>query len=280
MTKIGCKRGAISNKEKKFIEANLDKSIEWLAKKIDRTKAFVKKYVGERKQHVDFVDKEDYVHQLRASSFWDATKKGLMSDEISYFEHEWAKYLEQFSSIDMTNADQTMIKDLINLDIWCNRFQERSKSIINQIRILRDKLAKELEKSDKDMYIIDTYEKQIGGLQDEQKNYIKNYKEYQQEKNKKLIALQAADLERLREKTSAKDIWSVLKELDSEKMRIKEGALNEKVKVSVSNLEERWQQPMKYADGSYDYPMLTPEQMLKLKEKSQIKDISDRSKRD
>ncbi len=267
--KGGCKRGKMSNEEIEYIANHPTQSDEKIAKALNRTVTSIKKNRGQIAVKIDLNKKESHVEKLKASSTWKETKRGFINYfEEKFFQDEWSGYMDQFIAAGISKVDENIFKDLIWLDIFCNRFLEDRADSSRR----RKKLEKELDDErelgeDADRGRIAELNSQIKEYRDVEKDCDVKFERFSKEKSGKLKSLQDMNMERLKQETNAdKNVFALFKKLSSKPMRKKEGILLEKVKVSVDQLQKEWEESYRYQNDEICFPLLTPEGVLKREE--------------
>ena len=249
----------LTKEERSFIIANKDlMSATEIAKRLNRSTAFVRKNIAKINKELERDEYKEYIEKLHNTPFWSEVRKGLVDDEEHYFELSWSHYMKQFSVTDILPTDELMIKDLVMLDIMCNRLLKERALGLKEIESLMELLEKERAEFDVDTEQINNYENQLGILRRRQEDITRQFMDLQKQKDSKLKELKATRLERYKHmEETKKNIWELLKQLDTAQMRKQEGMLAEKMRAAVNNLQNKWGEPMEYADGTYDKPLLT-----------------------
>jgi hypothetical protein len=260
------KRGAISLEEEKFILDNIDHmSDDDIAKRIRRSPEFVQKYrlaPPNRKNAGKPSDpKAGPLRKLRQSHFWREIKHSLLVGEVNYFEQEWVRLIDQFSTNEILPTDELMIKDCIMLDVASNRALAEKKKTLEKILDFDRKLTLEEGRGDRqDPRRIASLSTQINALRAALPALSKEHLEYQDKKDRKLRDLKATrDLRYKNIEESKRNIFELIKELDTYEKRKREGRWMELMRMAADKVGDRWNQVIEYEDGSFDKPFLSPE---------------------
>jgi hypothetical protein len=154
-----------------------------------------------------------------------------------------------------------MIKDLILHDISAQRAMVDRSKIIRRIDQTEKDIEKELRKEeDKDYELIAVLRSEISSLIAEKGSLSKEMLEFQVKKDAKLKDLKGSREQRFKQiEETKKNLSELIKELDTYKKRKSEGIYAEKMKIASEKIARDWNVPMKYEDGTYDKPFLSPE---------------------
>lgn len=261
---MGHKFGRMSDEEEKILSEKYGKIPDKdLAKELNRTVDFVRKF-GERTLRKNIVrDNYNFAHNIHASAAWAELQKILMPEEIPYFEQQWGAYLAQFSNgSDILATDEMMIRDLIVLDIFANRAAADRMNITKEISDIQRQIDAERQKEpeDRDRALLSTLNERMNGLRTAVKSLTDVHIEYQTRKDSKLKDLKATREQRFKQITESRNnIFELIRELDTKKNREEEGKLMAKFKVSVDQTLKSLGQNHEYFDGTIDKPFLSPE---------------------
>jgi len=262
------KRGRISAAEQEYIAANHETmTVEAIAEHLRRTEDFVRQQIAALPTVKQTEERGDWVSRLHASSFWVEVKKGLIGTEIAYFEQSWAAYMNQFgSATDILATDELMIKDLVMLDIFSQRAIAEQANILRRIEQLERSIEAEESKSDetRNQLELANWRTQLNALLTAKGAVAKQHLDCQQRKDAKLRDLKGARDQRFKQiEESRRNIFELIKELDTHKRRVEEGRLAAKVKLAAERVRDDWNELHEFEDGEVDKPFLTPEGELK-----------------
>jgi len=261
------KRGKASTKEEEYIRDSHEVvSVKDMAKKLNRSEAFVTKRISQIPVMQEIDDNDDAISRLHKSDMWLPIQRTLLSSEISLFEQRWAKLIDQFSTNEILATDEMMIKDLIMLEIGGLRANSEKKKSLVLLAELDKKIESE-RKLDEDMQDVGSlamWQSQLNALRAALPSLSKEFLEYQHRKDQKLRDLKATrDLRFKHMEESKKNIFELIKDLDSHAKRKQEGRWAELMLKSSQKIEDEWQQQVKFEDGQYNTPFLSPEGILK-----------------
>lgn len=265
------RKGVLSKEHREFVEANHDKMpIADIAAYLKRSERMIKKTIDALPQYKQEEDKDEWVSKLHVTSFWTEVKRGLVGNEITYFERAWASYMDQFGSAsDILATDQLMIKDLIILDILSNRTINDKANILRRIKDLEEDIDKEMAKKidSRDAQEVAAWRTQLNSLMAAKVSLGKEHLDYQNRKDAKLRDLKGSRDQRFKQiEESKRNIFELIKELDKQSSRKEEGRIMEKMKIAAASTLEDWGNTFKYESGELDKPFVSPEGELKHKE--------------
>ena len=261
------RRGKPSELEYQQIDSMIDDGMsdEQIAKTIDRTTAIV---ASRRNRHTP-VEKRatdnECLARLHGKSMWIQIQKQLNKDELALFEEQWVALNDQFSIQGVLMTEEISMKDLIIMEILCNRNLIDRKRIADSIDFYQILLKQEQEKpfNDRDIEQMQSWRDTINGMRGATESLTKDYKEYVQRKGAILKELKGTREQRLKTiENSEKDIFSLIKILDEPEMRRMEGEELMVLRLAVANQRKRLKDLYKYADGKYDRPLLRPEDII------------------
>lgn len=202
---------------------------------------------------------------LKEAHHWEKTKQSLFPDEVKYFERQWEAYVEQFGGVgEILPTDENMITDLILFDIYSQRASIAKKQALEKIENLKQEIEQESKKDrdERDRDLISRLHEQLNNLRASLIDLTKEHMEYQNKKDNKLKDLKATRDQRFKQfQESKRDFFELLKELDTQKSRIKEGKFAEKIKLAAQKITHELQNSYKYEDGQYDSPFLIAEEI-------------------
>ncbi|MHC4300612.1 MAG: hypothetical protein ACYS7Y_25330 [Planctomycetota bacterium] len=257
------KTGKATKADKEYLAANSEMAVADLAAHLNRSEAFVRKHLASVPVEATAREKDDWISRLHSSSFWLDIKKGLISSEVGYFENAWASYINQFGSAsDILATDELMIKDLVMLDIFSQRAIAEQANMIRRISMLERDIAAEEDKDvdDRDAFELGQWRTTLSSLLAAKAAVSKQHLDYQQRKDAKLRDLKGSRDQRFKQiEESRKNIFELIKELDTQRRRTEEGRLAEKVRLAAQHVAHDWNQVMEFEDGTLDKPFLSPE---------------------
>jgi len=238
-----------------------------IAAKLRRSEDFIRKLIAQVPTVQQTEDQSDWVARLHSSSFWVGVKKCLMGSEVAYFEKEWARYSDQFSSsTELLATDDLMIRDLVLSDIFQMRANADKTNAMRLISELQKAIHTEgqVDLATRDQLAIVNWTTQVNSLSPAMLAYAKQSMDYQRQKDAKLRDLKGSRDQRFKQiEEINRNIFELLKDLDTRKRRIVEGRMAAKMALSAQLIRDDWNQVMEYEDGTVDKPFLTPEGELK-----------------
>lgn len=202
----------------------------------------------------------DSVGELKSKHFWKELKKQLTAEELEYFAESWAKLVKQFSQYDILETDEMIMKDLVVHDILINRNLIQKKAMLDQIQYYQKELDEEIAKTTRDQVKIQFCHTKLSEARSALTDLGRSHKILQDSKDQKFKDMKATRDLRYKQIEDAKKTWfELMKELDSNDTRKKEGEWLALMKKSVKKEEERLAEFHQFADGVYDQIFLTPE---------------------
>lgn len=257
------KRGKASKKDLDYIAANSDQPVAEIAATLRRSEDFVRKYIAAQPTFDRINEHGDWVSRLHTSSFWPEVRRGLVGGEVSVFEQSWASYMSQFGSTsDIMETDNLMIKDLVMLDILCQRAINDKANTIRRLDVLEQSIDIERQKDeeDRDQVELQRWMNEKSALLVAKTALSKEHIDYQQRKDTKLRDLKGSRDQRFKTiQESKRNIFELIKDLDSDNKRRIEGKLAEKVRIAAERVRDDWNQVMEFEDGTVDKPFVSPE---------------------
>lgn len=257
----------VSNKEKAEIYSDYVNglSIERLIKKYGRPEETVTKCIADHETRIKIENTpniaKDVLLRLHTKHFWRELKNQLFDKELKYFEQSWINLTEQFSQYDILETDEMIMKDLIMQDILINRNLTERKRIMSEMDYVQRELDVEMERgSNGDRARIENCYRKLSNLRSNLETFDKVHSTLQQRKDTKFRDMKATRDQRYKQIEEAKTSWfDLLKSIDEYKRRKEEGEWLALMKKSIENQKEKLSHSIKYADDTYDLPLLTPE---------------------
>jgi hypothetical protein len=261
--KYKCRPGAPTLKDIEFIENHAHLPPDEIAKQINRTVRCVKKRLkllyGPPEPKSE--EEKTWTDKLHETRFWKEIYKGLLVNEVLFFEDAWSSYMEQFSSsTDILPTDELMIKDLVMLDLFVQRSVIERGKILQEISGIEQDLADERGKlrDDRDEDHIRNLNTQLNSLRQAKSATVKEHIEYQTQKDKKLRDLKGARDQRFKQlEESRSNIFELIKDLDTYKRRAEEGRILNKIQKAVDNTKKDWGEFHEFDDGVLDKILLS-----------------------
>jgi hypothetical protein len=264
------KTGKLNKQEQEYIRNHPELDAKEIAAKLGRTPELIRKFRAQIPsiQHAESL--VDAVSRLHTSYFWPAVRQQLLDHEVEYFEQQWVRYWDQFSHSDVLATDEITMKDVIILDIMCNRANIRKTQASHQERVLTEDIANERRKDleERNEALISELEARRGNLFIIITEATREFREFQKSKDDKLKQLKATRDQRLqRQEQSGRNFFELIRALNDMKARRRDSITMEKMKIAAERVRQDFEQVHKFSDDDYDKPLLTPEGELRAKEK-------------
>jgi len=251
----------MSDEEKAFLDANLENMTDQdLAERLDRTISFVSNY-RKIQPHTFITDDEDeIITKLHNLYFWVEIKEQLTHSELSSFEARWVVLHKQFQ--DVLATDQMQIKDLIILEILINRVLSEKQKVITTISRLEKQLKMEEDRpiDDQDTGLMLNIETQLNAAMASQNARTTEHMKLQEKKDAKFKDLKATRDQRFKQlEDSRTSFFDLMKTLDEQESRLKEGRHMELMRLATNRSVEDLSEYTEYEDGTVDQPFLNHE---------------------
>ena len=264
------KRGKFSEEEINFVKQNAhDKSIEDLAKYLDRNPKTVKRLLGTLNlTHGDMSpeehDKVSLKNRLHEKEYWDEIGRQFTPREIPYFEAMWVQLIQQFRE-DVLPTEELQIKQLITTDILMNRCMVERKRALEDIERLDTMLKEEYARppGERNTDRLMNLEQQVSLARGSQSTHTTEYTKLSKEYKDLAKDLKATRDQRLQRIEDGKTSWiGLIRMLEDEIVREREGFDMEVMSTSADKSLKELSEYHKYNDGMVDMPILTPETIL------------------
>jgi hypothetical protein len=271
------KRGRWSKIELKIITEQAGKiPVEEIAASLSRDVETVKNWIRENlaidvsgDEPVPLTEHE-IRNELKSTPDWEELKEQFVEKELQLFEYKYGKMMAQFKPYgDVLPTEETQIFLLIKLEILMNR------NLKGRARALQDieRLEKEIGK------IYEEYSARTGKSMDDQvrdrltnlENQLISSKDAEGSKTREYVDLSAKHSTLMREMKATRDqrisrienakgsFLDLLKSLENDEIRKREGEDMEIMKLAVDVERNRLSSSHQYVDDSIDTPLLTPE---------------------
>jgi hypothetical protein len=271
------KRGRWSKIELKIITEQAGKiPVEEIAASLSRDVETVKNWIRENlaidvsgDEPVPLTEHE-IRNELKSTPDWEELKEQFVEKELQLFEYKYGKMMAQFKPYgDVLPTEETQIFLLIKLEILMNR------NLKGRARALQDieRLEKEIGK------IYEEYSARTGKSMDDQvrdrltnlENQLISSKDAEGSKTREYVDLSAKHSTLMREMNPTRDqrisrienakgsFLDLLKSLENDEIRKREGEDMEIMKLAVDVERNRLSSSHQYVDDSIDTPLLTPE---------------------
>jgi hypothetical protein len=271
------KRGRWSKIELKIITEQAGKiPVEEIAASLSRDVETVKNWIRENlaidvsgDEPVPLTEHE-IRNELKSTPDWEELKEQFVEKELQLFEYKYGKMMAQFKPYgDVLPTEETQIFLLIKLEILMNR------NLKGRARALQDieRLEKEIGK------IYEEYSARTGKSMDDQvrdrltnlENQLISSKDAEGSKTREYVDFSAKHSTLMREMKATRDqrisrienakgsFLDLLKSLENDEIRKREGEDMEIMKLAVDVERNRLSSSHQYVDDSIDTPLLTPE---------------------
>jgi len=264
------KRGQLSLDEEKYIKDFFGtKTIDEIAKDLNRSTAPIKRYISENQLFVSEDEKYDTEilrHKLYSKTFWSEIVRQFDADsgELKYFEDTWIGLIKQFRE-DVLPAEELQIKQFITIDILINRSMKERKRHISETEKLQKLVDKEYEKPEdqRDGPKLVNLETQLSFARNSIANYTNEYTKLLNEQQKISKDLKATREQRIKRIEDGKSSWTgLIRMLEDETIREKEGREMEILSMATDKYRTMLESYHQYEDKKIDRPFLTPESVL------------------
>lgn len=266
------KSGAISNDERLFIINSAAKlTSEEIAEQIGKSVKIVEREI---QNHVKLPTAENNTIRwhLRKMPEWKSLKQQFTNDELNLIEEKYVKYVEQMES-NLTATEESQVLNMIKLEILMDRNLIADRQCMESLAVFEHTSAAMLDSVGGDYSLFD--DEQLKRLQDCQ-NQITSIRDSHGFRNKQHMEMQTqlnnihSKLKTSRDQRvgqildAKKSFGAYVKELLDVKKQEQESRWVELNSLAVKKEERRLSRAHKYADGSYDNPILTADILQQL----------------
>lgn len=277
------KTGAISNDERKFIIDNSGKmTSEELAEAIGKSVKIVEKEI---QNHVKLPTAENNTIRwhLKKLPEWKSLKQQFSNDELNLIEEKYIKYVEQMES-NLTATEESQVLNMIKIEILMDRNLIADKESLESISIYQQTSQAIIDSVNGNVSLLeeDQREKlqdcqnQITSIRDGHGFRNKQHMELQTQLNNIHSKLKTSRDQRVNNILDAKmSFGAYVKSLGEIKKQQKESRFIELNRLATEKESQRLSRAHKYADGSYDNPMLTAEILEKLDKEDEDDETQD-----
>lgn len=259
------KAGGISNEDRQFIINNASKlTAEEIAAHIRKS---VKVVEREIKCHVKLPNAENNMIRwhLKKITEWKSIKDEFSNEELNYLEEKYVKYVEQMES-NLTATEESQVINMIKIEILMHRNLAADKECARSIATYQKLTESILNSVGGDFALLDgdqlksiqDAENKITSLRDSSVSRYSQYLDMQTKLNalhKELNTTRQQRADKIVD--SKKTFGAYVKELLEARKQEKESRFVELLNLATVKEEKRLSRAHKYADGSYDNPMLT-----------------------
>lgn len=250
----------------KYIEDNCNlMTLEQIAIDLNRTVEPIKRYIQEnnlvsQEKSDEERDIIELKKKLRAKHFWPhiVLEFSEANGELEYFENTWCSLIKQFRE-DVTATEEVQIKQFITLQILMHRSMKDRTAHIENVDRLQTVLNKELMKpeANQNQTLIQQLENQINALRSSVTAYTKEQVALLDKSQQISKDMKGTRDQRLKRIEDGKDSWvGLLKILDDEAVREREGRQMEIMNLAVQKVKKDMSEYHTYLDGGVDQPFL------------------------
>lgn len=262
------KRGRMTDAERQFIRDNMGIfSTEEMAKRLNRTKPSIERWMNETKDlttpvEIKFVA-ESNSRSIKDSRAWQLLKAEFSAEEIAYFMERWEELVEQFRE-DVVPSEKAQLMMVIKLEILISRTMQD----IQNARVISEHLTAEMEdffhEHGRDKRQWDEDVKSLFYDLEDRLNKARlaitaKTKELDQPQGRHeslMKALKATREQRISKIESKGSFLDLIKRLQIEGEREKEGRAMELMRVAAEKETKRLGSVHTYLDGVSDQPLL------------------------
>lgn len=266
MTNSTKKRGPVSREEKQLLNLHLDShNDEELAKMIDRTPEWVAKYrIKRERPQVLQTEKFDVLtDELHKELFWPEIEEQFTALEQKRFSNRWITLCHQFGD-SIVATDKMQMVDLIRQELLVGRILKAERMAIEQLDSINKELdtlrqlpAGDPEKDLDRIHYLMTEKNQLIAVQGSRTRDIKQMDEYKSKLFSQLKSTRDQRIDKIQD--TKMTFFDLLKSIDKEEDREREGRTMELVKLAASKAAEDLSKNLVYADGNVDRPIYNSE---------------------
>jgi hypothetical protein len=207
------------------------------------------------------------VSSLRKSPIWRQLQRQFDAEELKYFEERYVELLEQFKE-DVFASEEMQVHLLIKMELLINRNLEQQNQCVRQMdeatrrrQELADRVAKGLVEDEREAKReIKEAEVAFQDARAARSNAASELMKYQDKHADLLQALKATREQRVTRIESSKESFlSVIKRLQLEDERSREGQQMELMRRVTERERQRLASYHDFADGNRDQPLLNAE---------------------
>jgi len=259
------KLGRLSNLEIGYIQDHVhERTYEEIADHLQREPDSIRNFIENKLGiHPTLNEAALSIVSLREKPVWKSLEKQFSQEELNDFEFNWYSINDQFHN-DVMASEEHQIIDVIRIDLLMGRNLTEQQGSLTRLKLLRDEitdLKHGIDKDKQDKKTIAKLEEQIGYLQLARTTLTKDYREFQDHKNKLWGVLKATRNQRIERIESSKQSFNkwMADIIEFPERRRKLGRDMEKMRLACLQETERLGEYHSYEDDILDRPLLTPE---------------------
>lgn len=198
--------------------------------------------------------------EVKRGKAWELLQEELTEDEYAYFEERYSTLVNQFRG-DVLPTEETQIFQLIKCEILMSRNMVYKRRALLDVRRLEGMVAR-LEGIEGEVEVGEVLgvERLLQAAREGEQARTSEYLSLQKEHNALMKTLKATRDQRIDKVESGRDTFvGLVRRLQDEEYRKVEGRRIEMLRLANQRERARLSQPMEYADGMHDRPLLTPE---------------------
>ena len=252
------KTGRLTNEEQAYIENNVGAmTLEQIAKKLKRKELTVKRYADKLNGQEE--EKKD-TFSVRGRPYWEDIKNQFSQEELRLFEYHWNQIIKQFNK-DVIHTEELQIVDVIKHEILCSRVlrkQQESEEMSARLQATLNTLRTAGSVSDEDNERMFGLERQISTLNASIESMTKEFKTYQDQKQKLFDKIKGSRDQRVSKFEDTKQTFAslVMRIRKDPEFANKCSADMEKMRLSMAKHLKELGDYMKYSDSQIDRPIL------------------------
>ncbi len=266
------KNGAISANDRRYILENSNTmSAEQIAENLGKNPKIIEREI---KNYVSLPQAENNTIRwhLKQSPDWKHLRGQFTPEELVLIENKYVKYIEQMKD-DIVATEETQIINMIKIEILMDRNLKGKMKLHENIRQFEAQKEAIMDRVEGDFALLSDEQNEqiteINGLISSSRNVesarTSEYIELQKEFNTLSTKLKASRDQRVDRVLDARfSFTTYVKDLMNRDKQEKESRFVELYSKSVDKEEDRLITAHKYADGSYDNPILSVEILEKL----------------
>lgn len=258
-------RGRLSNLETKYIQDNVhEQTFDEIATFLNREPESIRAYIENKLGiHPTLNETAMRIVSLREKPVWKSLEKQFSQDELKTFEFNWYSMNEQFHN-DVLPSEEQQIIDVIRIDILMGRNMIEQRNSITFVSTIRDEINQlkdgiALDKRDNKLIV--KLNSQLDYIISARTTLTKDFREFQDRKNKLWDTLKATRNQRIERIESSKQSFNTWlgQIIDSPERRRDLGRKMEKERLACETELRRLTEYHTYEDDTVDRPFLTPE---------------------
>lgn len=199
---------------------------------------------------------------IRERPEWKQLKEEFTQTELTYIEYRHAEIVSQFKE-DILSTEEFQILQLLRTEILTHRILADQKKIIGEVAAIEKEIQIEVEKTNPSDDVIRALESRLGMIHASKMNKTREYTDLCRQHSSYLEGLKATRQQRIKNiESNKKTFQDLLKAVEDEEFREKEGYEMMLYKESLRKEKEKLSLPHQYVDGQIDLPILNHETVV------------------